>query len=181
MNDLIPKKCGAAIINIVLLGLYFAISKKVFLHLCAEEVSFVSSNFLTFNLYFLLTQIFIILVMLFYYKMQGSLGYICVFLKVKEQKTGTLSLKYYIIRCLPFFLFQLGMVGVQFDTILHTKSVKGLLYGAIGTGALLFIIINSISIFFSKGISFVDILSKTEVVARYFNETKLDQKPIGKA
>ena len=167
MSNLIPKKAGAAFINFFLFGLFVSGSKGLFVLLSLESMSFANYRLLTFNVYFLMTQMVTLVVVLFYYKMQGSLGYVCVQLKIRGEKSENLSFMAYLIRCIPFYLFALAGTGVQYDIVPQAKEIKGLIYFIIGFSALLFIIVNGISIYFLRGTSFIDKLSRTVVVARY--------------
>jgi len=164
--NLILRKISASIINFLLFSVFFGVSKRLFLYLHQECAAIINHRVMTFNLYFLIIQLITFFTIVFYWKTQGSLGYFCVRLKVKANRYDAISLKTYFIRCIPFFAFGFGMTGVQFDVIPQIKSEKELAYALIGILALLFIIINSISIFFLKGISLIDILSRTMVVAR---------------
>jgi hypothetical protein len=156
MKKLIIKKTGAALVNFFAFSAFFKVGKNIFLGL--EGVV------LTFNIYFIFLQCIVLAIIFSYYKMQGSVGYLCLGLRVKTGNSNGLAFKNYLARCLPFWMFQLGMFGVQLDI---TFKLKGLIYACIGLLGLGFIMINCISIYFMRGRSLIDTLCKIEV---YFKE-----------
>jgi hypothetical protein len=157
MENLILTKTGASIINFFAMTMFFSASKKIYLHYNIDGV------FLSFNILFLLLQLLVLGLVFAYYKLQGSIGYACLGLRVRIRGSDYLKPKNYIIRSFGFWIFQLALFG---GTIDKGGKTRMLIYSCIAFLGLIFILMNWLSIYFMKGRSLIDVISKTEVVSR---------------